>query len=157
MKTQKLLGKTRIREIMTCDVQSVMINDSLKEAVALMLEFQLTTIPVVNSSNHCVGILSRSDLTEFFLQEDMELARALDEGQMSMARMSQSTVTCSRRLVREMMTHDVTQIQEDQNLIEACREMVRRKIHHLPVVDADGCISGMLSAFDIVTAIANTE
>ncbi len=156
MRVQKLLASTKIREIMARDVQAVMIHDSLKEAVALMLEHQLTTIPVVNALNHCVGILSRSDLTEFFLQEDMELARALDAGQMSMDRLSQSTLTCTNRQVKEMMTYDVAQIQEDQNLVEACCEMVRRKIHHLPVVDEDGGVTGMLSAFDIVTAIAKS-
>ena len=145
---------TRVRDIMTRSVETVMSSDTIQEAVTLMIEHELSTIPVVNRDHHCIGILSRSDLTEFFLSEDHELSRVLEMNQLSLERLYQSSDTSDARLVKEMMTYDVTQISDDLELVDACREMANKRIHHLPVVDDQGVLRGILSTFDIVAAIA---
>jgi CBS domain-containing protein len=52
------------------------------------------------------------------------------------------------------MSYDVATIRADQSLIEACQEMSRLRVHHLPVVDNRDTVVGIVSAFDIVAAIA---
>lgn len=149
------LTSIAIRDAMTTHVQSMMPDDTLEDAVALMVDHQLSTIPIVDSSNRCVGILSRNDLTELFLKEDHALANVLDTDRLSMDWINRSMETCEVRLVKELMTIDVTVARDDQSLVTACQTMAAQKIHHLPVVDDAGQVVGMLSAYDVVRSVAN--
>jgi predicted transcriptional regulator len=157
MKTQNQFAEIKVSKVMSTHVQKLMPNDTIQEAVALMVDHGLTTIPIIDLEDKCIGILSRTDLTELFLQEDHELARVMDTDRLSMDWIHRTLETCDVRQVSELMTYEVAKIQESQNLFEASREMVRAKIHHLPVVDENEKLVGILSSFDIVKAIAESE
>ena len=157
MKTKKPIAEIQVSEMMTRQVHSLMANDSIQDAVALMLDHNLTSIPVIGPENNCIGILSHSDLTELFLQEDDELSRVLDTPRLSMEWLNRTLDTCDARQVSELMTHEVTTIREDQTLSETCKALVRGRIHHLPVVDDQDQITGIVSAFDVVKTIASQE
>ena len=156
MKTQKQVGQISVQEIMTENVQTLMINDTIKDALSIMVDQELTTIPVINMDERCVGIISRSDVTELLMEEDGELTRMMDMP-LSMDHLFRSLETCDIRLVRELMTHTVVTIQRDQTLDEACKLMAREQIHHMPVVDVDRKLVGIISAFDVVKAVAEFE
>ena len=83
MKTRKQTHETTVADVMTKRVETLTPVDSIKYALSLMSEWKLTTVPVIDQHDKCIGILSRSDLTEMFLQEDGELANALDSNRLS--------------------------------------------------------------------------
>jgi len=157
MKTQNQFAEIQVTKVMSTNVQKLMANDTVQEAVALMVDHGLNTIPIVDTEDRCIGILSRTDLTELFLQEDQELSRVLDTDRLSMEWIHRALETSDVAQVNELMTYEVAKIRESQNLYEASREMVRGKIHHLPVVDENEKIVGILSSFDIVKAVAESE
>ena len=157
MKTKNSFADAKVNEVMTRRVHSLMQNDTIQDAVALMLDNRLSAIPVVDSGNHCIGIISRADLTEVFLQEDQELSRESENDRLSLEWINRSLDTCDVRMVKELMTYEVTQIQEDQSLPEACKEMVKKRIHHLPVVNSENVVVGFLSSFDVVKAVSEHE
>ena len=154
MTTKNQFAEIHVNKVMSRHVHSLMVDDTIQDAVALMIDHDLTTIPIVDSETKCVGILSRSDLTELFLTEDQALARTMDTERLSMEWINRSLETCDVRQVNELMTYEVAQIRENQSLAEACREMARGRIHHLPVVDEAGKVVGILSSFDVVRAVA---
>ena len=154
MKTSKAVSDVKVSEIMTRHVDTLSPGDTIQDAVKLMVEGSLSTVPVVDAHNKCVGILSRSDLTEMFLEEDSTLSHALDTERLSVEWLSRSLDTSDVRKVKELMTYEVTTIRSDLGLIDACKQMARLKVHHLPVVDENEIIAGIVSAFDVVTAIA---
>ncbi len=156
MKTLGNLTDVKISEVMTRHLVTVMADDSIQDVAGIMLEHGLSTIPVVNSNKKCIGIISRNDMTELFHKEDEQLSQLLDADRLSLEWFNRSTETSDIRKVKELMTDNVSMINHDLNLTEACREMVRNRIHHLPVVDGNENIVGMLSTFDIVDAIANS-
>lgn len=156
MKTKKTVSDVRVNQVMTKRVEMLTPVDTIKQAVTLMLDCELTTIPIVDSQSRCVGILSRNDLTEMFLQEDDELSRVLETDRLSLGWLNRSLDTGDTRTVKELMTCDVVTAQANQTLAEACQIMTRHKIHHLPVVDEEGVVVGIISAFDVVVAVAET-
>jgi CBS-domain-containing membrane protein len=156
MKTQSSIPQTKVGQIMTRRVQTVMPEDTLQDAVTLMLDHDLTTVPVVNIQDKCVGVLSRSDLTEFFLREDRDLSATMND-RFSLESLIGRTETSDVMQVRELMTVDVSIIRENDCLAKACQKMVDKRVHHLPVVDNAGKIQGILSSFDIVAAVAAAE
>lgn len=157
MKTQNQLADIKVNHVMSTHVHRLMANDTVQEAVALMVDHGLNTIPIVDADDRCIGILSRTDLTELFLQEDHELSRVLDTDRLSMDWIHRTLETSDVCQVNELMTYEVAKIRANQNLNEASKEMVRGKIHHLPVVDDEDKIVGILSSFDVVKAVAEAE
>ncbi len=154
MKTQNKFADMKVNEIMSDRVHTLNVNDTLKDALAMMLEHQLTTVPVVDLDHRCVGILSRSDMTELFLEQDGELSSMLDTP-LSMQRLYRSLETCDVRNVSELMTYEVVSIEDGKSLTEACQQMTRQRIHHMPVVDENGRLIGIVSTFDVVKAVAD--
>jgi len=154
MKTQNKFADMKVNEIMSDRVHTLNVNDTLKDALAMMLEHQLTTVPVVDLDHRCVGILSRSDMTELFLEQDGELSNMLDTP-LSMQRLYRSLETCDVRNVSELMTYEVVSIEDGKSLTEACQQMTRQRIHHMPVVDENGRLIGIVSTFDVVKAVAD--
>ena len=141
-------------DLMTNKVHTVMVNDSIQDAIVLMVDNQLTTLPVISGDEECIGMLSRSDLNELFLDEDNELSRLSDPGGFSVGWLNGSLETLQGRQVQEFMTMNVTRIEPAQSLKKVCQEMKRHNIHHLPVVDDGNKLVGIVSAFDVVKAIA---
>lgn len=154
MKTKQSVNEIKVSEVMTRRVEMLASGDTIKDAVNLMLDCKLSTVPVVDGECQCIGMLSRSDLTEMFMQEDSELSHVLDSNRLSMERVNRSLDTVEARIVKEFMTYDVATVHSNQTLTEACQQMARHQIHHLPVVDEDDKVIGIISAFDVVLAVA---
>jgi CBS domain-containing membrane protein len=57
-------------------------------------------------------------------------------------------------LVSELMSNDVLSISSQAPLLQAESEMRLGRVRHLPVVDAKAKLVGVLSAFDLATALA---
>ena len=157
MKTLGQLKNVKVEALMTRQMVTVMADDSVKDLAGTLLEHGLSTIPVVNSHGKCIGIISRKDLTELFLQEDVELSRLLETDRLSLEWFNQLAETTEQRSVKELMTDNVSVINTQARLADVCREMVRNRVHHLPVVDDSDKVVGIVSSFDIVDAIANTN
>jgi len=51
--------------------------------------------------------------------------------------------------LQELMTPDPERVRADHSLVEAARRMVQLDVRHLPVVDDDGRLVGLLSDFDV--------
>ena len=122
----------------------------------MMIDSHVSTILVVNGYLHCLGVLSRTDLTEIFLKEDDALAHALDTDRLSLKCLNRSLDTSDSRTVGELMNDQVVAIGGDQSLHAACQKMIASQIHHLPVVDNENHLVGIISNFDIVKAVADT-
>ena len=96
---------------------------SLREAVALMREFSISGVPIVESAGQLVGILTNRDLV-FEVNLD--------------------------RPVREVMTADGLVTAPQGTSLEEAEDILRRnKIEKLPVVDAAGSLCGLITVKDI--------
>ena len=148
------LSERSVADVMTAKVVSVMADDTISDVSKLMLDYSLSTIPVINSTNQCIGIISRKDMTELYLKEDQELAHLVDADRLSLEWFSRATETSDVCKVHELMSVDVVTVAQSANLPAACQMMASQQIHHLPVVNDDDELVGMISTFDVVKAIS---
>ena len=96
---------------------------SLREAVALMMRFKISGVPIVDASGLLVGILTNRDL---------QFERDLD------------------RPLRDVMTSDDLVIAPvGTTLDEAERILGKHRIEKLPVVDEHGVLKGLITVKDI--------
>ncbi len=64
-----LLAKLRIAEIMTRDVITVSQNATIGEAAKLMLDHQISGLPVVDHHGDLVGIITESDIFRLVVRD----------------------------------------------------------------------------------------
>lgn len=144
----------RVKDVMSSSVISVEPGDTIEEALVLMAQYRVTSLPVTDTKNRCVGVLSTADLINpaQVLEEDLQ---ALAEGN-AQARQAIIDRLLQERLgqhkVSEWMTSTVTAVQRETSLLEATREMLRHHIHHLPVVDEQQRLLGIVSTMDMLEA-----
>lgn len=111
---------------MIYDPVTIQRGKTVRDALAMMEEYHIGGIPVVDSDRHLVGIVTNRDL-----RFERDLNRPIDE------------VMTSENLVTTTQTTD---------LDEAAQILQRHKIEKLPVVDNDGRLIGLVTYKDITKA-----
>lgn len=144
---------TNISTLMTKAVHTIGVNDRVSDALRVMLD-RVNALPVVDENGKCVGMISRSDLTEPLFAEDQELARLIASEGRPTPLAGSALDTCNDRYVRELMSDSITSIEEETTIRKACQLMSEHAIHHLPVVGKKGNVVGMVSSLDLIRWLA---
>ena len=126
----------RVKDEMSRSVIFARPDDCMDEALSLMAEYQLTVLPVTDKRNRCVGIISSTDLINVRRQEP--------------------AVPFAKRSVSEFMSSRVVSIDQEMSILNAAGEMLRHRIHHLPVVDAHQQLQGIISTMDLLAALTSS-
>ncbi len=150
--------KRRIKEIITKDTVVLDVIDTVHEALALMAENRVSALPVVDSHNRCVGILSAADLVDL-TRDTEENLRDLDLVNLSTKRflIDKLAQSLGTEPVQAYMSDSVVTVTPETPIVKAAQEMLRNHIHHLPVVDQDQKLLGIVSTMDILGAFAEDE
>ena len=151
------VAETRIQDLMSRHVVSIGTDDTVHEAIQLMVENRVSAVPVVDHRENVVGIISTSDLIQLTHELDEEIRELDDATPFSREWHIQQLESGENRKVREFMTDAVETIMASDDLLKAARELSRHRVHHLPVVDGQGRLQGILSSMDIVEAIAKSD
>ena len=141
-----------VKDVMSRELVTIDAKDSVHDALQLMAENKVSALPVVDREGHCVGLLSTSDL--------VEVTRDLEEGLNELERVDEllfghfiSKVGdgISHQLVVDLMSENVVSGTPDETLAAAASQMLRERIHRLPIV-SNGRLVGILSTTDILEA-----
>lgn len=154
-KTKDIYGR-RVKEIMSRDVVTVRAGDTVHEALTLMGENRVSALPVVDNQDHCIGILSTSDLVDMTRDVDDDLYQ-LDLVDSTSRRflLDKLTHSMGNESVQSYMSESVTAIDPESTIGKATRELLRNRIHHLPVVDGKNHLVGIVSTMDILAELAD--
>ncbi|MDG2219881.1 MAG: CBS domain-containing protein [Rubripirellula sp.] len=146
----------RVKDIMSRDVVTVRAGDTIHEALTLMGENRVSALPVVDNQDHCVGILSTSDLVDMTRDIDDDILH-LDLVDPSSKRflLDRLTHSLGNESVQSFMSEMVATVGLETSIGKATREMLRNRIHHLPVVDENAKLMGILSTLDILSEVAD--
>ncbi len=148
--------RQRVKDIMTRDIVSIHSDEDVHEALEMMAENRVTTLPVVNRRNKCVGMLSTTDLIELTRDFDDDLYHweRADESSHGdfIAKLSQSV---GHERIDSLMTEQVATARLETPVVAAAREMLRNRVHHLPVLDGQERLVGIVSTMDILTALSD--
>ena len=145
------------RELMTTPVITIREDATVAEAARLMLDRDVSVLPVLNGSDKLVGILTHSD---FGLSPKF---RPLVENVYSLLGASTTThhlEETARRVggkkVGDVMRRHVITVHQDDGVEHIARVMMRSQIRRLPVVDG-GKVVGIITRHDFLKLIARGE
>lgn len=142
-------------DVMTREVLTVERGTSVAQAIRLMLENNVSGLPVLADDGKAIGIVTEGDLlrrsetgTERHRPRWLELL-------MGPGRMAGEYVRTHGRKVEDIMTSDLVSVIGDTPLDEVVGLMERHRIKRVPVLDGDVLV-GMVSRADLLRALLNT-
>jgi CBS domain-containing protein len=152
--TAKNPYRLRVMDVLSKDVVTVSADDTLQTALELMAENRVTALPVVDGKRYCAGILSASDVVEITreINEEMHDVGRSDEASYQWLTENLADHDMARRTVGEFMSDNLATVSAESMLVEAAADMLRRRVHRLPVVESKGELLGILSTMDILKA-----
>jgi CBS domain-containing protein len=124
-----------ILEMCDSDAASVSVDATTEQAIKTMLDRRVGAVAVVDENQRVAGIFTERDV---------------------LRRLSLSGREPGKTLVREVMTTPVEMATLDTSPSEALGTMVERHYRHLPIVDDDGRLLGMLSIRNVLQARVDT-
>jgi CBS domain-containing protein len=145
-------------EIMARDVPSVHPSDDARTAIDLLSKSDLGAIPVVDNDNKLVGIVSESDLILSEEESDLHLPHYFNiMGGIvfvgSMKGFEERLEKAFATEVSELMTADPIVAHDYESADRVAKKIADKHHNHLPVVDADGFLVGMVTRADALAAL----
>lgn len=120
-----------IAELMTRNVRACAPTDPLQTAARIMWEQDCGAVPVVGDDGRVVGMVTDRDVC----------MAAMFRGQ-----------PLHQCAVHDVMSHPVVACRAEDPVKQAEESMRAHRIRRLPIVDAEGRLSGILSVNDLVLA-----
>jgi CBS domain-containing protein len=147
-------------EIMDADVPSVTREEDAKRAIDLLAQTELGAIPVVDSENKVVGIVSESDLILSEEESDLHLPHYLNimGGIVFVGSMKGFEKKLNKAFatnVRDLMTADPIVATTDEDAEAVAKKIADKHHNHLPVVDGEGRLAGMVTRADALAALVD--
>lgn len=143
---QRTLGSLRCADIMTSPVFAVTPEVPLKDAWALMRQERVKALPVMNNQRHVVGMLSQTD---FMRHAQMDVRAGW--GQRVRRWISGSGM--DKDTVASAMDHHVQPVPADTLVMALLPLLSQGGVHHLPVVDAQQTLQGIVTQTDLIRAL----
>lgn len=146
------------REIMDADVPAISPDADARAAIELLAKTELGAIPVVDGERKVVGIVSESDLVIGEEEADLHLPHYLNiMGGIvfvgSMKGFEERLEKAFATKVSELMTADPIVVRDDDDAELVARTVAEKHHNHLPVVDGEGRLSGMVTRADALAAL----
>jgi CBS domain-containing protein len=120
---------------------------STKEALRLLDDHAITSLPVVHADGRIVGVVSEADLVRDSLPHDPRARMIPDEG----------GAPAHPTRVDEVMNHHPVTVEGDVDLAEAVDLMTSTSVKSIPVVDRGLHVIGVVSRRDIVHVLARAD
>jgi CBS domain-containing protein len=149
--TKPLLSRTA-GDLMSSDLLLIPRAMSLATAARLLSRSQVSGAPVVDEAGHCVGVLSATDFMHWAERDNRHSATY--EGDFHSSWQIEAPEFLPEDAVARHMTADPVTVPLDKTIGELARMMLDAHIHRVIVVDEDNTPLGIVTATDILAAVA---
>jgi CBS-domain-containing membrane protein len=149
-------------DIMDAEVPTVSPGDDARKAIDLLAKTDMGAIPVVDEGRRVVGIVSESDLILGDEESDLHLPHYLNimGGIVFVGSMKGFEERLNKAFatdVAELMTPDPIVARVEDGVDQVAKTIADKHHNHLPVVDADGRLAGMVTRADALAALVDDE
>jgi len=121
----------KVKDIMTKNVVSVKRKTPIYEAVGVLLENEITGMPVIEDDMTLVGVITEKDCLKLFYANEDE----------------------KNKTVEYFMTRPAVYYKEDDSLQTICDFMMINYFRRVPVISKEGIVVGIISRPDLLRYI----
>lgn len=148
--------------VMKRDIVTVAPDDTLKDALALMVENHITGVPVMDDECRCIGLITSSDILSYAEEKSEDSAMGSSTQYYDPETQQWGTMLLASYgmdefgdvPVSEVMSRDLVWVERDTPLQDVARRMMSEHIHRVLVMDKNSNLYGIISAYDFVRVIA---
>ena len=146
---------------MHADVPTVTPDEDARAAIELLAETEMGAIPVVDAERRVIGIVSESDLILSDEESDLHLPHYLNiMGGIvfvgSMKGFEKRLDKAFATKVSELMTADPVIVNDYASAETVARRIAEKHHNHLPVVDDEGRLAGLVTRADALAALVDS-
>jgi CBS domain-containing protein len=124
----------RAKDVMSTNVISVKEDDPILEAVQLLVENNISGMPVLNDDMTLTGILSEKDLVNLFYENQ----------------------EADGKTVGDYMTHPAVSFDGNNALLNVCNFLVKNIFRRVPITSG-GKLVGIISIQDILNSVLKSR
>lgn len=147
---QRLLSVSTVSDIMQTGVASCVYGDELEVVWELMRSDRNKGIPVIDRAKRVIGIVT---LVDFLNQVKGSVPGTPIERLMGLIRRSAKSTSNKPEVAGQIMTSPAITVRDDARLESLIPLFAGDKIHHLPVVDAEKRLVGMVTQADLIECL----
>ncbi|MFD6191937.1 CBS domain-containing protein [Streptomyces sp. NPDC060275] len=140
-----------VSDVMTHTAVAVGPQAPLKDVIALMDQWKVSALPVLEGEGRVVGLVSEADLLP------KEEFRDSDPDRFTQMRRLTDLAKAGGLTAADVMTAPAVTVHPDATLAQAARIMAQRKVKRLPVVNAEGLLEGIVSRADLLKVFLRTD
>ncbi len=149
------------KKVMTSPVVSVGARTSLRQLVKVLDRTRYGGFPVIDKEKRVVGMVSEKDVLSYTrciiggpIRNPRKLLDDKDESvQVSGQRGLDVLEFVASATVATLMSKDVVLAEETASVLDVIETMNRRKISRVPVVNADGRLTGIVTKTDLLKMV----
>ena len=145
----------RAMDVMVRDVVTVKPDADVASAIELLVEHDISALPVIDDDGSLVGVISEADLvrrSEIGTEKERPWwLEALTPG----SRLAVEFAKAHGLRVSEIMSHQVVSASEDSSLGEIATLLERHRIKRVPIL-RDGKLVGIVSRSNLIQALASS-
>lgn len=145
------------KDIMVKNVITVKRDQTVEDVIRLLMEHNISGLPVVDDENRIVGIVSEGDLIYRSKQLKLPSYFTILDGYIFLDNpktMEEQIKKMVGYLVKDIMTEKVITLNEEDSIEKAASLMTDKKVNRLPVVK-EGKLVGIISRRDIIKSYTN--
>jgi CBS domain-containing protein len=124
----------RAKEIMSTNVISVKKDDPIFEAVKLLVEKNISGLPVIDDNMTLIGLLSEKDVVDLFYDHE----------------------EAEDKTVADYMTKPAVSFDGNNALLNVCNFLVKNIFRRVPIT-TDGKLVGIISIQDILNSVLQSR
>lgn len=149
---RRRLGELTCDEVMSRNVIAVEFGTPLQEAWGLLRREGIKALPVVDRWRHVVGVVT---LADFMRNAELDLHEGFDMRLRRLLRPTPGPESAKPEVVGQIMSRSVRVVSADRALGELVPLFSGTGHHHIPVVDRERRLVGILTQTDLVRALVH--
>ena len=137
---------------MSTDLVTVEFGDTLQNAWAMLRERRIKALPVIDKARRVVGIVT---LADFMRHADLDFHHGWVDRLRSFLKPSPTPYSTKPETVGQIMVRQVRVASADRPLSELVPLFADTGHHHIPIIDADKRLVGIITQSDLVAALCS--
>jgi CBS domain-containing membrane protein len=147
---RRKMGNITCGDIMSRDLVTVEYGTDLEEAWALLRYHKIRALPVVDPFRRVIGVIT---LVDFLKRAELKTYATFKDKLIEFIRPTPGAYTEKPEVVGQIMAAPVRTVSEGWHIVDLVPMLADQGLHHVPVVDADKRLVGMITQSDLIAAL----
>ncbi|MDB5762904.1 MAG: domain containing rane protein [Herminiimonas sp.] len=147
---RRRFGEITCADIMSHDLVTVKFGTPLDDAWKLLRQHHIKALPVIDHVRRVIGIVTQAD---FMKHADLEVYEGFETKLRRFIRRTMHTHSEKPEVVGQIMTGSVRTATLGMHIVELVPLLSDTGLHHIPVIDDERRLAGMVTQSDLVAAL----